>query len=222
MNMSTQLTGRLAMSLIASVLCAMPVKAQQGGDSFAHSTIPTPKKASITFKEDKPVQGALAICSPRTPVVNWFEKMHDLEYTLGATEGDRASLDKPLNQQAERVQIWSQTANKVAKNYRLLATTLTSMEVPAPDLKQYRDLKADWYKDTASIYEDMTRPRKPAKTVEELQAQVSDIKKRADSLQSERRELYEMDVALRKTHSVHLALQGDALQQYVKGKVPKR
>jgi hypothetical protein len=150
--------------------------------------------------------------------------MDDMEYTLGATQADKALLDRPLEEKADRVQQWTETASKVARNYRLLATTISSTDVPstAPLLTQYRGLKADWYKDTAGIYEDLIRPRKAARTRDELETQINGIQHRVAGLAAERKQLLTMDTDLRKQYNVHLNFYTNALQQYVKGKTPTR
>jgi hypothetical protein len=242
----TQVINMMAASLIVSALSIVEAKAEPQGQYFAHVTAAAKSNAPVatkiesqgqffshmtdaakeqpqaTKKKDEPVQGALAICSPRTPIVDWFERMDTAEYRLRCTRTDRALLERPFNEEAERVHEWTLTAGKVAQGYRTLATLLSSMDIPkdGPLLKQFRDEKADWYRDTASVLEDLIKPRKAATTQEELDAQVKAIEQRTISLRAEQRELEALDIDLRKQYKVHLAKERDALQQYINGKVP--
>ncbi len=212
----------VALSLIVGVLT---INAAQAQDYFAHITPggkekPTTPAPPVVPKEEKPIQGSLAMMSRKTPIVIWFESFDRTEYTMKASDSDRTLLNRPFDKKAERVEEWAQTANKVAKNYRLLASTIRQMDLPenAPGLKDYRNLSAGWYADVALLYEDMIRPRKPAKTIEELQGQVNEIDVRASQLAAQKKNLSQMDISLRKTYSVHMPEETDALQQYVKGK----
>ena len=164
--------------------------------------------------------GALSMMSDRTPVVTWFEKFDQLKEQYRPTPGDRVILSRPLMQEEERVKQWSATAAKISKNYIRFAKELKNLPVPGQlsDLKQYRDLTADWYQDSAAVFDDLIRPRRPAKTIEELQGQLNDIKSRSATLANTIASLNNMDQSLRKEYKVHLAIQDDALQQYVRGK----
>jgi hypothetical protein len=209
----------LALSLFVG---ALTINAAQAQDYFAHITPGGKEKATtpappMVLKEEKPIQGSLAMMSRKTPIVVWFESFDKTEFTMKATDSDRTHLTRPFEKKAERVEEWTQTANKVAKNYRLLASTIRQMDVPenAPGLKDYRDLSAGWYADVALLYEDMIRPRKPSKTIEELDGQVHEIDVRSSQLASQKKNLSQMDLSLRKTYSVHMPKETDALFQYV-------
>lgn len=90
------------------------------------------------------------------------------------------------------------------------------MPVPAssPGLQEYQSLKADFYNDMASVYEDLIRPRK-TRTQEEMHAQLDEVKERADQLKTQSNSLLTMDMDLRKTFRVHQPKRTDALRQYV-------
>jgi len=211
---------KLALSLVVSSLSVVPANAQ---DYFAHIT-PGGKKQSIPSPQAQPkekaIQGSLAMMSQRTPIVTWFETLDKTEFTMIASDTDRTLLARPFNQEAERVQEWTQTANKVIKNYRLLASTIRQMDVPenAPGLKDYRNLSAGWYADVALLYEDLIRPRVAAKTIEELNGQVKEIDVRSSQLTAQRRDLTQMDITLRKKYAVHMSKETDALYKYVNSK----
>lgn len=158
--------------------------------------------------------------SDNTSIATWFAKYDQLRDQYRPTQGDKALLTRPLMQQAERVQQWTSTANKVSKNYKQLSKTIRSLTVPvgATDLKEYRDLMADWYSDAADVYRDLVRPRPAAKTIEDLQEQLDAVKKRSEGLANNISNLKNMDRDLRQHYNVQQALQDDVIQQFVRSK----
>ncbi len=190
-------------------------------DSFSSNTRPL-SSASAQTGSQKPAVGAAAqsMASDQTPALAWFEKFDALQQKYRPSDSDKVILVRPLMQEAERVRQWKETANKVAQNYRILAKSLRALPAPAGmnDIKEYSNLTSDWYEDAASVYVDLIRPRRPAKTIEELQDSVNTIKKKSDSLSSTIANLRQMDFSLRRNYKVHLAMQDDALQQFVRGK----
>jgi hypothetical protein len=216
---ATSIIKTVALSLIVGTLT---INAAQAQDYFAHITPggkekPTTPAPPVVPKEERPIQGSLAMMSRMTPIVVWFEAFDKTEFTMKASDSDRTHLARPFEKKAERVEEWAQTANKISKNYRLLASTIRQMDIPenAPGLKDYRDLSAGWYADVALLYEDMIRPRRPAKTIEELDGQVHEIEVRSDQLAAQKKNLSQMDISLRKTYSVHMPKETDAIFQYV-------
>lgn len=179
------------------------------GDVFARST----KKTAHATRQATPVRFA-------TPT-QWFEAVDESVVKLRPTAADNAILNRPFNQDPERVEKWCDTANKVAKNYRQLARTIRTLPLPSGmgnDIKEYRSLASDWYDDAALIFEDMIRPRPPADTMEELEAQLNDIKKRGQALATSNADIGKLDKSIRKTYKVHRAHYDDALTQYVSRK----
>lgn len=164
-------------------------------------------------------QGAGALYSDKTPQLDWFETFDDYTWALYPNEKDRAILARPLNQELERVQDYIKTVGKIAKNYRMLAKNVRSLAVPSasPGLKEYQSLRADFYDDMATIYEDLVRPRR-TRTQEELQSQLQEIKDRSDQLKINSNNLLSMDSDLRRTYRVHAPKQTDALRWYVENK----
>jgi len=207
--------------LIAGVWPSFASAAPHGTDLFSIMT-PSQQGTKSTNASDKQAvgAGALSMMSDRTPIVEWFEKFDQLRAKYRPTPADRVILTRPLMQEEERVKQWSAVANKVAKNYTLLAKSLRDLPTPPAlaDVKQYRDLTADWYHDAAIIYDDLIRPRQPAKTIEQLEGELNEVKKRSENLAATIATLNAMDQDLRKQYKVHLAIQDDALQQYVKSK----
>lgn len=214
-----------AVSLCSSFMMSKPALAVPGTDYFATTTKPPSQVKSQSNKNISPSHppeafGSLAMMSHGSPVVTWFEALDDRIQSLKPTQADRVILNRPFNREKERVEQWIQVARKIAKNYRLCSQTLKGMPVPnnAQGLKEYRDLTADWYLDVATVYEDLIKPRPAARTMEELEDALNEVKGRAQSLTKTSTSLKAMDISLRKQYSVHLARHDDALQQYVRGK----
>jgi len=184
-------------------------------------TVPTPTKPQSNA--DKIGQGALGMMSNRTPAVSWFESFDTTVFTLRPTHSDTVILTMSLNQELERVQKWTATASRVSRNYRLLARSLKNMSVPpdSPGLQEYRDFTADWYLDKAGVYDDLIRPRPPAKTMEELESDLKQVEDRAISTAETAKRLKEMDMDLRKAYHVHMSRETDPLSQYVMGSINK-
>jgi hypothetical protein len=132
------------------------------------------------------------------------------------TVSEAVIMKKPLNQEVERVMEWSRTAAGIAKRYRLLAKTIRSMPPcnGMPESTVYMQNMADWYDDSAAVFEDMIRPRKAAKTQEELQASLEEIHTRVEGLRQQYRSLKMMDSKMRVTYNLHQPRHDDALLQY--------
>lgn len=188
-----------------SVPPAKPAPAAQQNTKYPKNTDPLAGR-----------QGAGALYSDKTPQLDWFEIFDEYVWTLLPTEKDRAILARPLNQELERVQDYCKTVSKIARNYRVLAKSVRSLPVPAasPGLKEYQSLRADFYDDMATVYEDLVRPRR-TRTQEEMHAQLDEIKQRSDQLDVNSKNLLAMDLDLRKTFRVHQPKRTDALRQYV-------
>lgn len=210
-----------ALAMIATGTLQGPVQAAKPAAVDYFSAGVLPGKGKLNTPPASAGQGSFpANSNPGSQAVKWFEKFDDQIYTHKATEADRVILSRPFNQEAERVTEWADVAGKVAKRYRDLCGLLRQMPVPASlaGLKDYRDLTADWYADAAGVYEDLIKPRPPAKTMEELDAALDDIKARSQTLAQTSSNLKSMDMSLRRTYRVHLPRYEDALQQYVRSK----
>jgi hypothetical protein len=189
-------------------------------DFFGANSTPSSKNPLGNGQKQQVGAAPLSMNSNDSPALVWFEKFDSLQQKYRPTDADKVILVRPLMQEAERVQQWIETANKVAKNYTLLAKSLKNLPTPPGmnDIKEYRNLTADWYEDAATVYVDLIKPRPPAKTIEELQGSLNTIKKKSESLSSTIANLRAMDLSLRRNYKVHLAVQDDALQQYVRSK----
>jgi hypothetical protein len=209
----------LGIILFASSVSAVNAD-PRGTDIFSINT-PKPSLPHPISTSKPPISpDPLSMMSDRTPVVIWFEQLDNLKEKYKPSEADKVILTRPLMQEAERVKQWTNVASKVSRNYMALARALRNLAVPPGmnDVKEYRDLTADWYQDTAGIYKELIKPRPPAKTIEDLQDSLNAVKKKSEGLAANIPNLRSMDRTLRKNHNVHLAIQEDALQQYVRSK----
>jgi hypothetical protein len=156
----------------------------------------------------------------RTPIVIWFEKFDSIREKYHPSERDKVILTRPLTQDAGRVQQWVNTASKVSKDYLTVGKSIRSLTVPPgmSDVKEYRDLVADWFQDSANIYIDLIRPRPPAKTIEDLQEELDAVKKRAEGLANTIANLKNMDREIREAHKVPISVEDDAVQKFARGK----
>jgi hypothetical protein len=148
----------------------------------------------------------------------WFDAFDTYVVVLGPSQGDKVLMNKPFNQEVERVTQFCNTVSKIARNYRILAHTLKSLPLPVampdPKVKTYRDQMVDWYNDSALVYEDMIRPRPAARTKEELNGMIQDIKDRSENLKQTLAMLQEMDQDIRREYHVNPPKGDDALGDY--------
>lgn len=204
-----QVAKAASLAIVFAVFSASTAHAAQPkGDVFARSTKKTGQHQA------KP---AVRFATP----TQWFEAVDNAVVKLRPTAADDAILNRPFNQDPERVEKWCDTAAKVASNYRQLARTVRTLPLPngmGSDVKEYRTLISDWYDDAALVFEDMIRPRPPANSMEELETQLNDIKQRGQALARSNTDLANLDKSLRKTYKVHRAHYDDALTQYVSRK----
>jgi hypothetical protein len=209
----------LAQSTIAAneVFSAMP----QGGGVMSAPKNFTPAPANAVA-----APGAMDMAGgwgTQTAETKLFEKLDSIVFSGYPTPNEKIILSKSFNQEAERVQQWQTTAQTVALKYRQAAKALRNLPVPAnwTEFDQYREARADWFDDAALVYEDMIRPRKPAKTIEELNAQLAAVQDRAKVLADSKQANREMDRDLRRKYHIHAPKQTDALTKYVTGGLQK-
>ncbi len=158
--------------------------------------------------------------SNTTAISRWFSKYDQIRAQYRPTEKDKVILTRPLMQQAERVQQWTNTASKVAKDNLQMAKLIKGLVVPPgmSDVKEYRDLMVDWFEDAASVYLDLIRPRPAAKTIEDLQEQLDAIKKRSEGLANNIANLKNMDHDLRKRYNIQSTMQDDNVPKFANSK----
>ncbi len=155
-----------------------------------------------------------------TPEVRWFEQVDSIVFKGYPKDTEKNILGRPFNQEAERVEQWISVAQSVSKRYRNTAKALRNLPVPAnwTEMADYRDARADWFDEAAEIQEDLYKPRRPARTIEELNAQLDEVKGRATLLASTKQTNREWDRKLRVRYRVHAPKETDALTKYVGGK----
>ncbi len=219
-------SGTLIMTLW-SVLSASSVNAaspEGQGDVFSRNTPgpSNPSRPPISVGIQHNVVRPVPWVGPRPQVsrsstpVQWFEATDEYVGYFRPSSADAAIIGQSFNQEVERVELFCRTVVKISRNYRILAKRLQSMPIPAtlPEAQTYRDLCANWYSDQASLYEDLVRPRKPARTKEELAGIMGELDDRSQSLASGFTNLQQMDQDIRKKHGVHGARYEDALHDY--------
>ena len=146
----------------------------------------------------------------------WFDAFDEYVAVYKPTPIDELKMNEPFNQQVERVTSFCNTVAKIARNYRLLSKKLEALPVPVqvPDASEYRDQIVSWYRDSALVYEDMIRPRPPARTKEELNRMIEDLNERSAGLKKMSQTLAQMDSDLRLRYHVQPPQYDDALRKY--------
>ncbi|MBI4533813.1 MAG: hypothetical protein HY711_07675 [Candidatus Melainabacteria bacterium] len=218
MDRTRWITQSIAITLGALWLSVSPGYASPThGDYFARVTQPSPATKPGRYRASST---ATTQESAYDTPVQWFESFDECIAKYKPSAADKVILSRPFNQEAERVEQWIEVATKVAQAYRTLAKIVKAMPVPNTfqGVKEYRDLTTEWYNDAAEVYEDLIRPRLPSQTMEELEDALNHIKQRSESLSQTNKNLKAMDLGLRKTYKVHLALHEDALQEYIRRK----
>jgi hypothetical protein len=218
--------GATALSLMLNIFAQGMVQAQPTNEVFNavpqdRGAISKPKAFTAAPANPVAAPGAMDMAGAGgTPETRWFEKMDSIVFSGFPTAYEKSILSRQFNQEAERVQEWIMTAQKVAGRYRKTAKALRDLPVPEnwEAIAQYRDVRSDWFDDAATIYEDMYKPRKPARTIEELTAQLDDVKSRAEQLGETKKINREMDRKLRVHYRIHAPKETDALTIYVTGK----
>jgi hypothetical protein len=146
----------------------------------------------------------------------WFDAFDDYVAAYKPTPSDELNMNKPFNQEVERVTLFCNTVAKVARNYKILAQKLQSLPIPnqAPETKEYRNQMVTWYSDSAGVYDDMVRPRPAARTKEELNAMIKDLNDRSENLKANFETLAKMDSDIRLQYHVNPPKQDDPLRKY--------
>jgi len=207
-----------SMTATLSLGCLLAAPAQSAPQAIEYFGRVTPSQSA---QQTKPTTATIKTPPDGKSVqVKWFEAIDDAVGTHKPTDADRVILSRPFNQEAERVQQWIEVASKVVKNYREVAKVLRTMPVPekCDGFKEYRDLRADWFSDAANVYEDLIRPRRASRTMEELEDSIKQIQERAQSVQRTNLQLAMMDRNLRSTFHVHPSKYDDPLQRYVRNR----
>lgn len=214
------------MSCLSTAGAASPTDHSRG-DVFSTTTTnpsrPAPNRIPVRIEQNvvrpttpAPWVGPRPVVTAGSSPTQWFEAVDEYVAYFRPSLADRTIVDAPFNQEVERVEQFCRTIAKISRNYRTLAKRLSSLPIPhtLPEAQQYRDLHVTWYNDQAQVFEDMVRPRKPARTKEELDATMKDLADRSEGLGNQIALLQQMDSELRKKHGVHPAKYDDALRDY--------
>ena len=215
---------RQATIMLLTCMTAIPAQAGPVIEQFSHSSSGSnlkPLSASASLKHDadtpKIGAGALAMMSNRTPIVFWFEEYDTAKANAKPTPAEQVILHKPMNQELSRVQEFVKTVATISNRFRALALHLKKMPVQDNwmQVKELRDGEADFYEQTASVFEEMIKPRRPSKTMEELDARLKDLQEHANAAKQYGDILISMDRELRSKYGVHLDRSTDDLAKYV-------
>lgn len=214
----------MMVSSAASVNAASP-----DGDVFSTSThrpaaptrnAPIRGGASVSVAPRPVVQqkwiGPRPTVSPGSNPTEWFEAVDTYVSFFRPSFEDSFIVDRPFEQEVERVEEFCRTVVKISRNYRILAKRLAAMPLinSLPESRNYRIALVTWYNDQAALFEDMVRPRPPARTREELDGLLDDLKGRSELLKSQAERLQEGESKIRKKYGVHPPRYDDALHDY--------
>jgi hypothetical protein len=155
---------------------------------------------------------------PDTTLGRWFEKFDKERADHLPTPEDKVILARPINQQVERLAQWTAAAGRIAKTYTEFAKMLRKMDVPPgyEDLKQFKDLTAEWYEDTAQVFTDYIRPRKPAKTIEDLEDEIHEQKNHENGLVKTKAQIQSMEASIKQKYAAQLSLIGNDPNSFLK------
>lgn len=181
---------------------------------------PAPRPIPKTV-ESNPVarQGSLSIGADETVAKHWFENVDGVIGANLRTSVQATILSQGFNKEQERVAEWSETAAEVSQRYKLLASKLRGTPVPPghPGLDKYLAMNANWFADTAEVYDELLKPRPAARTKEELDEQLDEVLTKAKGLNKTKKQLRELDISIRKQYGVPMARHEDDLRRYVEG-----
>ena len=159
--------------------------------------------------------GRFAMDSADSPEKRWFETVDEAVVKYRKTLQEKTILAKDFNSEIERIQEWIRTANEVSTRYKILAKLIRDTKAPNNDLVFYQRNLADYYSDSASIYDDLIKPRKPSNTIEDLKEELARIASKSESVKRNWDNLQLLDVSLRGQYRVHRRTADDAFQQYI-------
>lgn len=211
----------LVMSACFCIGPLLPAQAQANkSETFSSRDDQTHKSVqAVNAVNSVAAAGAFAYDSADSPAKRWFEAVDEKVLSYAKSEKENFILSRHFNQELERVQEWSHIAQTVAIKYKRLASVLRNLKTPPghEDLAEYGSMLADYYDDSAAIYDDLTKPRPPSKTMEDLEEQLALIESRSKGVKRMQSSLSHMDDSLRRKYRVHKRMD-DALSKYIFGK----
>jgi hypothetical protein len=155
---------------------------------------------------------------PDTVLGRWFEKFDRERANHVPTAEDKVILARPINQQVERLAQWTAAAGRIAKTYSEFAKYLKTMAVPpgCEDIKEFKDLTAEWYEDTAQVFNNYIRPRKAATTIEDLEEEIQEQKRKENGLVKTRSSIQNMEASIKQKYAEQLSLIGNDPNSFLK------
>ena len=175
-------------------------------DYFGHNTSSPKTTVSV------PAKPATQSYARKSPAELWYEMLDKNSIEHSPTNAERFILTRDCGAKEERVREWMKTAGAEAKKYHDMAQILRNVSVPAEmqadsssygELLTYKKELAQWYDDSASWFEDYIKPRAPAKTVEQLNDQLTVMHNRSVAIKESLTHLQMMDSKLRDRYHVH-------------------
>jgi len=147
----------------------------------------------------------------------WFEKFDDIVFTMGASDHEKYILKRPINKEVERLNEYIDATNSLAKKYRAIAKSIRTMRLSqsVSDLKEFQLETAGWYDDSAQICEELTEPRRPAKTYEEVERTYRDFVNLSKNLAEVSKSICELSTKLRQKYDVHQPKYKDESFKYI-------
>jgi hypothetical protein len=154
---------------------------------------------------------------PKQQALIWFENFDDIIYTMGLSDHEIYVLKRPISQEVERLHEWISACNSMAKKYHVIAKNIRAMRSPhaVADLREFQTEAADWYDDTANLAEELTMPRAPAKTYEEVERAYQALMMRSKNLASVSNAATTLSTRLREQYSVHQPKYTDESAKYI-------
>jgi hypothetical protein len=217
-RLSTTLVITFITVITTAVNMPMPsIAGPNNHDYFSRNTGNKQSLASVSIQNQNQIQ--TKVNTIRT-AKDWFITFDQAVETHLPSSGERVVLSRPFNQDVKRVGEWTQVAQKVAYNYQQLANTIKYMPIPnnVPEIREYQNLTADWYKDVSQIFVDLIKPRAPARTMDELERQLKEIHDRSQNLVQTNNTLHMMDNDIRQKYDVPAALSNDPIRKYAQFK----
>jgi len=210
--------GKSLLVLLTSILSAPALAAPgaPGMDTFARSSkIERPQTPGVP-KSGHLFDAPGDMGGNGKAVTVWFENFDEMRDNARPNPAEQNILQKPFNQELERVQAFIKTVSTISRRYKRLAGEMRKLSVQDDwsGVKQFRDNAADFYDDEALVYDEMIKPRPPSKTREELIERLNDVKSRADQVALEGKSLRDTDDELRRKLGVHQDRTQDALWAY--------
>ena len=225
---STQFSNALILLTLTSSI-TLPAQAQGMDYFFTHTaggaqrkrvSAPFPSFPQSQTPPSKPVEtkhteSSSASSSTKQQVLIWFEKLDDVIFTMGATDREKYILKRPINKEVERLNEWMAAADSLARKYRLISARIRNLKPPQSDLKELQIKSTDWYDDNAQLCEDLTEPRPPAKTYEELERAYKNFMTGSKNLVEVSKSVTDLSTKLRQKYDIHQPKYVDESAKYI-------